>query len=77
MTNLTWKPVHWTKDLLMKAVRYEFSEGDLASVANFDFIKDGMTPLEAVDLIATELTVRVNKADLCRPVSLQRLGKES
>eukprot|EP00977_Amphora_coffeiformis_P024260 scaffold15238_cov116-Amphora_coffeaeformis.AAC.2 len=58
----------------MKAVRYEFSEGDLASVANFDFIKDGMTPLEAVNLVATKLTVRVNKADLYRPVNLWRLG---
>lgn len=75
LTNPTWKPVHWTIDLLMKAVRYEFSESDLANVATFDLIKDGMTPLEAVNLIATELTLDVNEADLCRPVSRRRTGK--
>lgn len=46
----TWKPVTWTRDLLIEAVRYEYPPDVLAPISSFDFIEEGMTPLKACNL---------------------------
>lgn len=70
LTNPTWKPVCWTKDLLIEAVEYEFSESELESIS-YDFIKDGMTPLEVCDMVAAKLQAGTGR----RPVSPRRRGQ--
>ena len=70
LTNPTWKPVRWTKDLLVEAVEYEFSESELESIS-YDFIEDGMTPLHVCDMVAAKLQAGTGR----RPVSPRRRGQ--
>lgn len=44
LTNSIWKLVHWTRDLLVEAVKYEFSESELESIP-YDFVENDMSPL--------------------------------
>ena len=51
----TWKPVTWSRDLLIQAVQYEYPPDKLVNLASLDFIEDGMTPLEACNLAAKKI----------------------
>lgn len=47
-TSPTWKEEPWDRERLIEAVRYEFNgEKSFGDECTFDFIVDGMTPLQA------------------------------
>ena len=70
LTNPTWKLVRWTKDLLIEAVKYEFPESELESIS-YDFIEDGMTPLQVCGMVAAKLQAGTGRW----PVSPRRRGQ--
>jgi hypothetical protein len=46
-TSPTWNGMNWSRDLLIEAVRYKFTE-NFPMNHEFDFIVGGMTPLQAI-----------------------------
>jgi hypothetical protein len=57
-TSPKWNGMKWSRDLLIKAVRYKFPE-KFPMNHEFDFIVDDMTPLQAIK--AADLTLRSGK----------------
>jgi len=55
LTNPAWKRAKWTRELLVQVVEYNFTQDELSTIGDFDFIMEDMTPYQAKRAAASKL----------------------